>query len=93
MESIVAMVTVNQYIKVALAFAHMYNNMYMYIGTPEQALGWLFLGLRLAVEDKPTDISCSYMLVHVHCLYVYVHVHVVHAMTVFGWLTTAMYRK
>ena len=52
------------------------------LGVPEQALGWLLLGLRLVVEDKPSELSCrySYMVIydlHVHCTLLLTHtVHV-----------------
>ena len=37
---------------VALPFAYL-------IGVPEQALGWVSLGLGLVCEDKPSEFSCS----------------------------------
>ena len=30
----------------------------IYTGVPEQALGWFPLGLGLAVEDEPSELSC-----------------------------------
>ena len=35
----------------------------MYIGAPEQTLGWFPLGLGLVVEDEPSELS---YLVHSH---------------------------
>ena len=37
----------------------------LYIGVPEQALGWLLLGLGLVVEDEPSELSYTLSLIHI----------------------------